>query len=577
MNVSPLFSSTQLLNCENKISALAKLIINNGISLIEAIPILEECLAAEIEIQIFKDNLEIIETFLKTQSYYQSLLLETIKRSPELAKKLIPLSLSTLDTPNYYGETPLILACKEKEPDIVKLLLKHGAKVNQITKGGIETPLTPLGECIRPVEWYTTEKDDKIFNMLLEAGADPNKVEILQSPPLIWCVMKRLNTWAMKLFPLCNLEAENFLNQRAIHMASAYGFEELVDALIEKNVELNSYCENGLISMGKVTPCHLAIGHPTTLEKLIRAGADPHKRAINTGYDRWPDYGVEPISAYAKAVDKKDQKCIEIILKHAPLKQSDTNIGFTRHVTNLSHCRDGYASLGHRMLCQSLKKTSFSFENVQINTKNEEGSAHVKKLLDLLFSDKSGALSFYMPIWNAINRHAQLNKEFCIIFGDENTYSDRAGCYNSDSRNEVVISTDISYDIKTLATLVHELTHKCGDLIYDRSNLCAPSNDPVFDKAIVKDLSIIEVKSKQKTCKYYYLFLDCLKHQVSRYEERLHNAEYLARIPQIATRLAFEYGLTRDEVQQVMMDYIPNLTNFFLKEFLPACEKYAAK
>jgi len=72
--------------------------------------------------------------------------------------------------PNY--DLPIIRAAKNVNPELVKLLLSHGALVDTHVKRGVQGSLTPLiAACLQK-----NKDENKIFevvNLLLKAGANP--------------------------------------------------------------------------------------------------------------------------------------------------------------------------------------------------------------------------------------------------------------------------------------------------------------------------------------------------------------------------------------------------------------------
>jgi hypothetical protein len=74
------------------------------------------------------------------------------------------------------GYSPLILAVKQQNSDMVRLLTQHGADVNEYDSHGS----TPLHTCVG--SWEDRKKDPAIASILLHAGADPLKDHGENSP-----------------------------------------------------------------------------------------------------------------------------------------------------------------------------------------------------------------------------------------------------------------------------------------------------------------------------------------------------------------------------------------------------------
>jgi hypothetical protein len=138
-----------------------------------------------------------------------------------------------LNIVNQYGNTPLIVAVKNRHERIVKLLIRAGADINKVKDEGW-TPLL----------YAASDGHDRIVKLLLDSGANPNKATDEGWTPLIIAA--------------------------AAEMTGFGGHDASVKLLLEAGADPNKEDGDGW------TPLSIAIkyGRYKTLKLLLDAGAD---------------------------------------------------------------------------------------------------------------------------------------------------------------------------------------------------------------------------------------------------------------------------------------------------------------
>lgn len=80
---------------------------------------------------------------------------------------------ASIDGFNADGETPLIVAARRRRPDLVRLLLRHGANPNIATEVPFPTaPGRPAWRSRLPLGWAIANADSESVRVLLRHGAD---------------------------------------------------------------------------------------------------------------------------------------------------------------------------------------------------------------------------------------------------------------------------------------------------------------------------------------------------------------------------------------------------------------------
>jgi len=145
-------------------------------------------------------------------------------------------------------ETPLHIAARLGNADIVTLLLKDGANVDAVTKDGAT-----------PLHIATKDGHDEVASILIENGA--------------------------------SLHSANKKGFSPLHMAAKYGNIKVAHLLIDRKAPVDAQGKNN------VTPLHCAAhyDHPNIALLLLEKGANPHAIAKN-GYTvsafRFPSFSL---------------------------------------------------------------------------------------------------------------------------------------------------------------------------------------------------------------------------------------------------------------------------------------------
>lgn len=518
---------------------------------------------------ILKNQIDNIEQSLLENDLSESrrtLLSVIIEKSPEFAIKYMSIFRSSINLRSR-GHLPLIDACKAQNVGLVQELIKNGA--NPDARDIFDH--NALGDCIESADFvYPSKESEQIFDILLEAGCDVNiPTDLFSSSPLISCLTKRIDQWAWKLLPRSDINYKNTLGMLALHQAVRYSFcRDLILEVIKKTADINALAVPGCLSTRRVTPCHMAVASnkPEVLGLLIDAGADPHVKAINPWYGKGDDQ--EPYSAYMMAVDLGIKECVKVILDKCPPKKQDLDPGFKRDPhsifsgkkQNLKLLAEGEASKSQLNL---VKINGVSFF---VDVKEEE---NLKQMIKQYFTESvKGEFSLYLPIWEAICKHAASNEGFSVIFSPDETNSS-CGKFNTETRNEIFIYLK-EFNVEMGEYMLHEMAHKCAEVIYGKN--CAPSDrSHRLYNAIKLDLEKLPTVINKHAWRIDFIFS-----ALESYPETQHPQECIARIPQAIYTLIHEGGLSPVEADLVMRKCLPNLYEFYINDFLPECKKLLA-
>lgn len=188
----------------------------------------------------------------KTDINQQNALHRSIRfNSPTLSLSLVKAKIN-LDQADYEGNTPLMLAVRNRSLYHVKLLIEHAANVNLANRFG----KTALQQAI---ELGETE----LFNLLLAAHASINTKDMDQRSPLLTALANNRTDMAAKLIALgADVNIRSKGEWTALHYATQMGNVDLVKVLLDNGAV------NGVKNWGNETPADLVASNSTLLTIL---------------------------------------------------------------------------------------------------------------------------------------------------------------------------------------------------------------------------------------------------------------------------------------------------------------------
>lgn len=194
-------------------------------------------------------------------------------------------------------ERQLFKSCGSEDIAEVKKLLSMGVDPNctrQDDGGAFCNGDTPLclaaknyrntvflynpGNTHRPWLKHTLDTRYHVINLLLNAGANPNKIDTSGYTPLYWSVRNN-NRYVVQLLLNGGADANKTDNSgaTALHVSAGQGNDDVVKMLLNKGADTNATDEWG------ETPLHWSVRHPhkEVVRILCDGGADPNMT------DRW--------------------------------------------------------------------------------------------------------------------------------------------------------------------------------------------------------------------------------------------------------------------------------------------------
>lgn len=543
-------------------------------------------LLEEVDLGELQAKLESVEGMIK--EYYRtcpdlidhSLFYHMVKAAPATAYKLVKgMTLSTMDSENGYGERPLHLAAARAYTALVVALIDdQGADVNGLMRpGGMSSPktLSPAGRCIH--EAYGSiggdqQRAKETFEALVARGADLNARGQCLEPLLSECLGNEATaSWAEVFFrpgAVVDYNQKGQYDRTALHHATHRGDAGLVRQLVRRGADPHAVCYQMDCPIAGFTATHIAVDRrPEVMAALLEGGADPYRPIDNPDYGKQEAAGkVEPLSAYAVAVDRGRAAHLDVICALRPPKPEDLQMPVNR--SRFDHSTDLRLELQAEAAKRAFRVTIPG--DVICSTNQEKFCEALRPFIENTFAPRKfgGAQRVFEGIWGVILAHVRENPAFGLYCFAPEDLKDSSGEYNANSKNEVVVALSIEeFRYHFLDILAHELTHKVADLLYP-DMLCAPPRGSRFHQALKADLARIQERPEACHPRIKALFAE-----VPRYypNEETHPGEYLARISQAAARNA---SLSQEEAERVLEESIPALWAFYKEEFLPACQRY---
>ena len=244
--------------------------------------------------------------------------------SKSKAKSMIEAG-ANIDHKIHCGCTPLHLAALKGHLEIVRLLIKKGARINltHIKEGGLhEIGAGHGGKGQTPLHFAAKAGHAEIVKLLVENGANINKLASKKQTPLSLAIQNNHFSVAEYLLENGADHTLSFL----LHETIKNGEPEAVEFLIKRNLNINLKDDNGW------APLHYALGseHPTMLELLINNGAtfDIKKRDLSKVLKNAIDAGnmsaVRLLVSHGAKLDAKDKTRQPLF--HSAIKSPDPNI-----------------------------------------------------------------------------------------------------------------------------------------------------------------------------------------------------------------------------------------------------------
>ena len=226
---------------------------------------------------------------------------------------------------NHYTFTPLILASRNGDTQLVKLFLDHKADPN-----------APNGMEWTPLMYASILGSIKIMNSLLHHGANINtQIHDGQTALMSACSMGNLRVVNFLLSKQADVNVKRNDGSTALHLASALGHPNVVSALLKAQVDPNSTTDNGS------TALHFACieGHLDVVEVLLEKGANLNAQNIN---------GRTPL---IRASQENHLKILDLLLKF----QADPTIQAVDGSTALNDASfNGHLEIVKRLLQEKL-------------------------------------------------------------------------------------------------------------------------------------------------------------------------------------------------------------------------------
>lgn len=194
-------------------------------------------------------------------------------------------------TPYYEldGASPLFIAARHNQLDMVKYTIACGADINEGHASGI----SPL--CVAASHGH-----EAIVKYLLEKGAEVDILVAKKFTPLFMAIMEgRESVIPLLVEAGADIERTTGYNLTSLHFAVSYGHESIVQYLLSKGANIKALTDNGETALDVA----IARGHEKIVRCLVEAGADveavtatnstPLIEAIQHGYTQIITYLLE--------------------------------------------------------------------------------------------------------------------------------------------------------------------------------------------------------------------------------------------------------------------------------------------
>ncbi|XP_031632810.1 26S proteasome non-ATPase regulatory subunit 10-like isoform X5 [Contarinia nasturtii] len=192
------------------------------------------------------------------------LILHAIGRTEE-CKTLLEAGASISARTEYGEYTPLLLATKNGNIELVQYLTEYGADVNVEVNGIVAS---------RPLHYAAVRAYADIVKCLIKNGAEVNDEDENKQTALHWAIISNgyAKTEIVKYLVShrANVQAENIWQETPLHSAADKGDIEIVKYLVNHGANVHA------VNIWQETPLHSAAsnGHTETVKFLVEHGAN---------------------------------------------------------------------------------------------------------------------------------------------------------------------------------------------------------------------------------------------------------------------------------------------------------------
>jgi len=183
-------------------------------------------------------------------------------------KYLISETTIDINSPTPAGTTPLMLAIKEKQFELVKALLQEKAQVNAQRNDGLSA-------------LHFATASIKIFEILIEHGANINlKSDIYGTPMTRAAILGHLDVVKYLIEKKADINVKTATGETPLMAAAEHGYFEIVKALLQEKAEVNPQMNDGSSAL------HFAAsqGHFEIVKALLEKKANVNAKTNKGSY-----------------------------------------------------------------------------------------------------------------------------------------------------------------------------------------------------------------------------------------------------------------------------------------------------